>query len=187
MLGIHYRLNAVLTFLGFTYFFLSDSGHYNNHFYLYCIFHFFLIFIDADRWANINDKKENLVPYWQVLLLRAQLFIVYFYGGIAKMSEDWFSGYPMIYWLKLSAQKFDGSIHDFLMSQAAVYFVCYTGFLFDLLIGFVLLSRFRRMAILPVLIFHVSNHFLWNIGTFPFVMIASTFLFLILLGPIFRQ
>lgn len=177
MLGRYYRLNAVLTFFGFTYIFLIDRGHYNNHFYLYCILHFFLIIIDADRWGTIHKQKENVVPYWQILLLRCQVFIVYFYGGLAKISEDWFSGYPMIYWLKMSAQNFEGPVHDFLMSDTSVYFICYTGFLFDLLIGFVLLSSFRRLAILPILIFHLSNHFLWNIGTFPFVMVAATFLF----------
>lgn len=178
-IGLHYRLNAGLTFLGFSYIFLADQGHYNNHFYLYCIFHFFFLVTNANRWAAVDSPQEKQIPYWQLFLFKVQIFIVYFYGAIAKFHADWFEGYPLRYWLHVTSNKFGEPIASFLKTADASYIMAYSGFVFDLSIGFLLFSpRFRRLALIPIFIFHISNHFLWNIGTFPFVMIAACFIFL---------
>ena len=54
----------------------------------------------------------------------------------------------------------------------------YGGLLFDLLIGFMLINRRTRLLALPLLLFfHLLNAFLFNIGVFPWLMIASTVVF----------
>ena len=180
ILGIHYRLNAILAFVSMSYCFLIDKAHYNNHFYLYCMMLFFFCIIDANRWGAVQKTEKKTVPFWQIFIFQAQLFIVYFYGSIAKIQGDWLSGFPMRFWLyEVSYYSYMPEfVIPFMRSEFGAYFMSYGGLLFDGLIGFMLLSKkLRRWALIPILLFHTSNNFLWNIGTFPFVMLAATPIF----------
>ena len=59
-----------------------------------------------------------------------------------------------------------------------VYLISYGGLLFDLLIVPLLLwRRTRPLAFLVALAFHLTNWYLFNIGIFPWLMIAATLLF----------
>jgi len=50
--------------------------------------------------------------------------------------------------------------------------------IFDLLIGFALLwPRTRLVALIPLIFFHLTNKYLFNIGIFPYLALASTILF----------
>ncbi len=140
---------------------------------------FFFSITDAHLWGSIRKKAKTLIPYWQVFLFKFQLFIVYFYGAIAKVESDWFQGFPMRYWLHMVSEKFSNpTLVHLLKQENTAYFICYTGFIFDLLVGFMLFSkRFQRLALLFIFSFHFSNHFLWDIGTFPFVMFFASSIF----------
>lgn len=176
--GIHYRLNAMITFLSWTYIFLADKGHYNNHFYLVAMFFFFFCLVDADRWGTPVKKKRTTVPYWQVLLFRWQIGIVYFYGGIAKIHYDWLAGFPMKYWLVDISRAYPEPFQSLLQTTEAAYAFSYGGLFFDLTIAFFLLSkRWRRWALIPVVAFHTLNDYMWSIGDFPTIMLASTAIF----------
>lgn len=178
ILGIYYRLSAGLIFVGFTYIFLIDIGHYNNHFYLYCLMSFLFFITNANLWGSLEKQTAKTVPYWQLLVFKVQLFIVYFYGAIAKISSDWFQGYPMRYWLHLVSYKFENWFADVLKEEWFAYFISYSGFFFDLFIGFMLFSvKFQRIAIVFVFMFHLMNHFMWDIGTFPFAMFSASCIF----------
>jgi hypothetical protein len=53
------------------------------------------------------------------------------------------------------------------------------GLLFDLFIGFVLvIPKLRPIGFILTAFFHLSNHFLFKIGTFPWVMMGTIFIFL---------
>ena len=91
MAGAWYRISATLFFIGFTYVFLLDQARYLNHFYLIS---FLMIFIPAHRSFSIdalrNPKlRSNLVPAWSIWLIRFQVGVPYFFGGIAKSNADW--------------------------------------------------------------------------------------------------
>jgi len=181
-IGFKYRFNAIYSFIGFTYCFLIDKGHYNNHYYLYAILLFFFTIVDAHRSYSVDSflkkEKDFLVPNWQILIFKLQFFIVYFYGGLAKLHLDWLKGYPMRFWLYDNSFDFPNFIGDFLRSNTAAIIFSYTGLIFDLFIGFLLLNkRYRRIALIPIIIFHIFNHFLWNIGSFPWVMLLFTTIF----------
>src|ERR1700736_1191764 len=98
--GFLYRLSALLLFLSFTYFFLLDEARYVNHTYLICLFSFLLIFVPANRafsvdaWLNPKLRSQT-TPAWTIWLLRAQMGVVYFFAGVAKISPDWFQGEPI--------------------------------------------------------------------------------------------
>ncbi len=103
-LGLCYRFTSTLLFLGFTYTFLAEKAAYQNHFYLLCLISFLMIWIPAHRTFSIDSwrgwvKSDGTVAVWTLWLLRGQIAIVYFFGGLAKLNYDWLHGEPMRLWL----------------------------------------------------------------------------------------
>lgn len=180
-LGVYYRWAACLFFLGYTYVFLLDKTPYNNHYYLISLLSFLLTLVDAQRWLSLERWRNSIfgpqtVPFWQLFILRAQFFIVYFYGGLAKLNRDWLMGEPMRLWL--AERTHYPLLGPFFATETAAYFFSYGGLLFDLSIGFLLLwRRTRLLAFGSLLFFHLMNNWLFSIGIFPFLALAATILF----------
>ncbi len=178
VLGIRYKLSSFIMFLGYTHVFLVDRGHYNNHYYMFSMLLFFFFISNADRWGSITKTEKKTIPNWQLAIFKFQIFIVYFFGAISKIQGDWLSGFPMRFWLYDISPNMLSFIQPFFQSEVGAIFFSYSGLLFDLFIGFMLFSvRWRRIALLSILFFHGMNHFMWNIGSFPFVMLSATVLF----------
>lgn len=141
------------------------------------LFLFFSI-CNAHHWGAIKASAKKTIPYWQLFIFRLQIFVVYFFGGIAKIQGDWLSGFPMRFWLYDSAHRLPEVATPFLQAPIGAYFFSYMGLLFDLTVGlFLLSSRTRRLILLAIVPFHCINHLLWDIGSFPFVMLSGTVLF----------
>ena len=182
MLGLYYRTASVLFFLGFTYVFLLDQANYLNHFYLISLVSFLLIFLPANRTAALDvvrkpGLRSNTMPTWALWLLRFQIGVPYFYGGLAKLNVDWLRGQPMRMWL---ADRADTPVIGTLFNESwTVYAFSYGGLMFDLLIVPMLLWRKTRwLGIAWLLAFHLLNATLFNIGIFPWFMLLATPLFL---------
>lgn len=180
-LGCFFRLSAIGFTLIYTYVFLIDQAQYNNHYYFICLVGFLLCFTNANRRFSIDKRRAKkmmpiTVPMWQPLILRIQVLMVYFGGGIAKLNHDWLQGKPMDMWL---ADRWDYPIlGPFFETQAAAYFFSYGGLFFDLFIGFVLWHPgLRFVGFVGVLFFNLMNTWLFSIGVFPFLMICATVLF----------
>lgn len=181
MVGFYYRLSALLFFLGFTYLFLIDKAYYLNHFYLISLISFLLILAPAHRAYSIDvarrpGDRSDTVSAWVVWLLRAQIGIVYFYGGIAKFEHDWLRGESMGTML---ARRTDFPvIGPWMATEGMAYLFSYAGLFLDLLaVPFLLWSRTRPIAFALLVAFHLVNSQLWSIGIFPWFMIAATLLF----------
>lgn len=182
LLGLFYRLSTILFFIGFSYVFLLDQTHYLNHFYLVALVSLLMIFVPAgcvwslDSWRN-PEMRSDTVPRWSLWLLRAQIGIVYFFGGIAKLNGDWLRGEPMRMWL---ASRTDFPlIGKWFTEEWMVYLFSYGGLLFDLLfVPLVLWRRTRWLALAIGLVFHLTNAHLFRIGIFPWFMLAASLLFL---------
>jgi len=180
-LGLWYRVTTLLFFLGFTYIFLLDQSYYLNHFYLICLLSFLMIFLPAHRAPSLDSARNpalrsNYAPAWTLWLLRAQIGIVYFYGGLAKVNSDWLNGEPMRMWL---ADRTDFPvIGAYFTSEWMVYLFSYGGLLLDLLIvPFLLWRRTRVLAFIAGTLFHLTNAQLFSIGIFPWFMICATTIF----------
>lgn len=188
-LGLFYRAAMPLLCAAFTYVFLLDKSQYLNHFYLVCLLAFLLSLAPAHRAFSLDRlralrkaKAEGRpapsegVPRWSLLILRAQVAIVYFYGGIAKLNADWLHGKPLDMWLR---QRADMPVFGPLLEQpGTALFVAYAGLLIDLSMAFLLLSR-RGLPVGAVIcvIFNVSNAVIFSIGIFPWMMIGTLVLF----------
>jgi len=180
-IGLWYRFMAALFFLGFTFVFLLDKAKYLNHYYLICLISLLMIFMPANRafsidaWRNPDIRSET-APAWVVWILRFQIGVPYFFGGLSKLNGDWLRGEPMSGWL---AARMDFPIIGHLFAERWIaYFFSYAGLLSDLLVVPLLLwSRTRSFAFFVILIFHLLNSRLFNIGIFPWFMIAATLIF----------
>jgi vitamin K-dependent gamma-carboxylase len=181
-LGFAYRISTILFFLGITYCFLLEQAVYLNHLYLVCLFSFLLIFVPANRalavdsWLHPQGRRDQ-VPAWTLWLFRGQMGVVYFFGGVAKLSPDWLRGQPMRMWL---ADRSDlPIIGRFLQEERVVYLFSYGALLLDLLMAPLLLWRRTRGAAFCLAVgFHLANAHLFSIGIFPWFAIAATTLFL---------
>lgn len=180
-LGLFYRISTILFFLGFTYIFLLDKVHYLNHFYLISLLSFLMIWLPANRYWSIDAAlfpkiKSATIGIWTVWLLRFQLGVVYFFGGIAKINGDWLQGEPMRKWL--AAKTNFPFLGQWFTEEWMVYLFSYGGLLLDLLIvPFLLWKRTRVFAFLGITTFHLLNAQLFSIGIFPWFMIAATTIF----------
>jgi hypothetical protein len=182
MLGAFYRLSMTLFWLCFTYVFLLDKAQYLNHFYLVSLISFLLIFIPAHRALSIDawrkpSLRTDTAPAWTLWLLRGQMGIVYFFGGLAKLNPDWLVGEPLRDWMS-STTDFPLLGHLF-TEEWLVYLFSYGGLLLDLFIVPLLLWRRTRIpALLLATTFHLMNARLFNIGIFPWFAIAATLMFM---------
>lgn len=197
-LGLFYHLAMLTAALCISYIFLVDATNYLNHFYLVIIFSFMMLFIPAHKgwslYAIFNPKKaQSTVPGWAIWLIRIELAIVYFYAAVAKMNVDWINGMPLYHWIGDRAIGAEG-IEAYLNLPIVIYFFTYGGLLYDLLIAPLLLYRKTRvLGFCLTLFFHLTNYVLFNIGIFPWFMMATTTIFLdpdwprFLLNKIFKS
>ena len=180
-LGLFYRLNAALLFLGFTYVFLLDQARYLNHFYLICLLSFLMIFLPAHRAGSLDVLRKpalrtNTTPAWTFWILLGQIGIVYFLAGVAKANPDWILGEPLRTWM----QNKTGIpvVGPLFTREWVIYAMSYGALVIDLLTFPLLLCRRTRVvAFCVVVFFHLCNSVLFAIGVFPWLMIASTALF----------
>ncbi|XXV06316.1 HTTM domain-containing protein [Sorangium sp. So ce1335] len=184
--GLFYRVSAALLCAALTYVFLLDKAQYLNHLYLLCLLGLLLAVAPAHRALSLDlfrarraapsSAPAETVPRYHVFALQAQIAIVYFYGGVAKLNGDWLRGQPLTMWL---AERADAPlVGPLLATPAAGLALSYAGLLIDLSMGFLLFARrtFPIGAALAVA-FNLSNAFLFKIGIFPYAMIAALALF----------
>lgn len=179
IVGFWYRLSATLFFLGFTYVFLLDKTNYLNHLHLVGLVSFLMIFVPAHRAFSIDSisgARSETAPAWALWLLRAQIGIPYFYGGVAKIHGDWLRGDTMRIVLGIRTDfPLIGSLFTY---DWIILLFTYGGLLLDLLVVPLLLwRRTRPFAFAMAVAFHLMNARLFSIGIFPWFMIAGTLLF----------
>ncbi len=182
ILGIGFRVVMPLFFLAFSYMYLIDKTWYLNHFYLIALVSFIMIFLPLNRALALDALmrprlRALTASAWTLWLLRAQVGLVYFFGGIAKLNGDWLQAEPMRPWL--SRRTDYPLIGQWFTEEWMVYAMSYGGLLLDLLIvPFLLWRRTRWLALTVGILFHLMNYRLFNIGVFPWFMIGATLLFL---------
>jgi hypothetical protein len=181
--GYRYRASVAGFGLLFTYAHLIDKTNYLNHYYLVsCVCGLMACLPLAGMWS-IDARRDpatrrSHVPVWMLWLLRAQFGLVYCFGGIAKLNEDWLlRAQPLSIWLGRSA---DVPVLGPLLSQAwAPYVLSWAGAAFDLsVVPLLLWRRTRPLALLAAVAFHALTARLFAIGMFPYFMIGGALLFL---------
>ncbi|WP_397568601.1 HTTM domain-containing protein [Schlesneria sp. T3-172] len=181
LLGAFYRLSALVFAVGMAHVFLIEKAFYLNHYYLIVLLSGLLVFLPAhhalsvDAWLR-SSLRSQVVSAWTLWLLRLQIGIPYFYGGLAKLDSDWLQGYPLGMWLKRRSDL--PWVGASLAHEYAGIAFAWGGMLLDLLIVPLLLWKRTRWTALAVgVLFHLMNSVLFEIGIFPWLMIGATLLF----------
>lgn len=182
IMGLFYRVSALLFFVSFTYVELLDKSNYLNHYYFVSLVAFLMVLVPANRHFSL-DARLNLVQRsshtaaWHIGIIQFQLAVVYFFAGVAKLNSDWLlRAEPLKTWLQ--AHHNIPLIGQYMDESWLAYAFSWTGCIYDLTIAFFLLwSRSRPLAYIAVIFFHVVTWYLFPIGVFPWVMIFSTLIF----------
>lgn len=181
-MGLFYRVATVLLFLLYGYFFLLEQSIYMNHYYLILLLAFLLIWIPGNRAFALDRLRTRsgsaTVPRWAVLILRFQLFVVYFYGGIAKLNADWLRGEPM-YSLLAQPHPDVPRMAAYVPPALLAYAIAYAGILIDLTVPLLLcFRRTRPIGFVFAATFHVLNELFLRIGIFSYLMVGAIAIFL---------
>ncbi len=182
-LGFIYRIASVSFFILFTYLELIEQSWYLNHYYFVSIIAFLLCLLPAHKNYSLDAKwidglRSNTIATWSIFILKLQISIVYFFAGIAKIKPDWLlDALPLKIWLQAKTDMpFIGSLFQY---ETTAYAFSYFGMTYDLLIPFLLWNkRTRPFAFIAVIIFHSMTALLFNIGMFPWIMIAGSLIFI---------
>lgn len=180
--GLFYRVSAAVVFVGLWYIFLLDKARYLNHWYLLILIALLMLSMPAGRAYSLDALRKggfagsSSVPIWSVWLLRFQIGVVFFYGGLAKLNADWLRGEPIATWLA-NRQEFP-LIGTWFGNRAVGVGMGYAALAFDLLVVFFLLfRRTRPYAFIAAIGFSLMNDSLFRIGVFPWFMLVGTMLF----------
>lgn len=179
--GLFYRVSAAVFGIVYLHLFLIDKCYFLNHYYLMALLGVMMPFLPAQRSASIDcwlrpEIAATSVPRWTQWLLRMQIGIPYFYGGLAKMNGDWLRGQPMRHALESRVER--PWIGQFFTEEWFVEGIVWGGLLFDLsIVPLLLWRRTRVLAFCLCLTFHLTNSFLWTIGIFPWLMMGATTIF----------
>lgn len=181
-LGFFYRFSTLFFFLAFTYVELIDKTNYLNHYYFISIMSFLLIFMPAHRYFSLDVFRNKSIkathsPNYFILIIKFQVFIVYFFAGLAKVNSDWLlHAQPLKIWLPAHSEM--PLIGSLLTKEWVAYFFSWFGCIYDLAIPFLLfVPRFIKPTYFFVIVFHLATSLLFNIGMFPYIMIVLTTIF----------
>jgi hypothetical protein len=179
--GLFYRAAMAATWLLYTYKFLLEESVYMNHYYLISLLCFLLFFMQPHREFSLDRRRHpewpRTVPWWNILLLRFQLFIVYAFGAVAKLNPDWLRGEPMYSALQRGGPDIPAIAGNF-PPWLLAYGIAYGGILFDATVPVLLcFRRTRLLGFIAATIFHLLNDSFLSIGVFSYLMTGAITLF----------
>lgn len=183
LIAIGYRFRAsILAFsILWSGVYLMQKTSYNNHYYLFALLSWILVFLPAEKYASLDVKRNPKIksismPAWVKWFIVAQLFIVYTYASIAKMYPDWLDlTVPRSLFINKAHYPIVGELFQQNWFHA---FIAYSGILFDLLIIPLLLWKpTRKFAFAMAIFFHLFNSFVFHIGIFPYLAILLCIFF----------
>ena len=180
MIGFRYRISMIVFALLWTGSYLMQKSAYNNHYYLLCLLSWIMVFLPAAKdlsWDALKSKKRsNQMPYWVLILMVSQIWIVFTYATLAKLYPDWLDGSVIA--LFMEGKKDYPIIGPWLQNQILQKILIWGGIFFDaLIVPGLLWRRTRMVAFILSLVFHLFNSIVFQIGIFPYMSIAFAFLF----------
>ncbi len=180
MLGYKYKWSSIGLALLWTGCYLMQKASYNNHYYLIMLVSWSFVFLPAAKDFSLDSiltkSRNSFCEHWQILLFKIQLGIVFIFGSIAKLYPGWLEAT----FIKnaFNAKKNYWLIGDLLGSEPFQYLISYGGIIFDALIVPLLWYKpTRKIAFIGLLIFNLFNSVVFQIGIFPYMVIAMAVFF----------
>lgn len=180
-LGLFYRA-ATFTFLGmWTVIYMMQKSHYNNHYYLLILLTAAMLILPAHKRFSLDAKwgftfsSNSCVRMcrWFFIL---QLMIVYCFASLHKMNPDWILGKPLDLWFAYKTDYW--LIGSLLAKEWMPLVIAWGGIIYDGTIVFLLLNKKTRAWGFGLSVFfNLFNSAVFQIGIFPYLMIALTIFF----------
>lgn len=172
-LGFKYLLSTGLLFIFWWNTYLTHKIGYNNHHYLYGILLGLFLLVPADKKYSFSKQKLSHAFRWHYLVFLVLLFLAFSYAAVAKIYPDWLNGHPIGSWLD-NKEGFPA----FFSNPNFHLLVAWGGIAFDgLVIPLLLYNKTRWIGVTASFVFHLFNSIVFEIGTFPYVMLAALLLF----------
>lgn len=193
VVGAWTRPAAALFTLAFSYVHLCDVTHYLNHYYLVSLLGLLLAALPTGDFASVDawrarrhgaPARPRVVAAWMVWLVRFQIGVVYFFGGVGKLNGDWlFHAEPLVTWLARSTDV--PVLGAFAGDSRLAFAMSWAGAAFDLSAPFLLWARRTRpFAYVAACAFHLITARLFQLGMFPWLMMAFALIFFAPTWPI---
>ncbi len=180
MLGLRYRWSALLLALMWSGAYFVQKTSYNNHYYLAMLLCWWMVLVPAHRRFSLDARRGGTVelqaPRWIWTFAKAQMLIVFTYGALAKLYPGWLKG-------EFIAQSFGAKaaivgIGPLLQQPLFQQFITYSAIAFDgLIIPMLMWRPTRRIAFVGLVLFNVFNSVVFQIGIFPYLVLAMTIFF----------
>jgi len=178
-LGWRYRLALTVFLVAFAWLELIDVATYLNHYWFVTLFAAVLLAVPAHACWSLDARRGRVrratVPFGAIVLVRAQVGVVYVFAGLAKLHTDWLlHGLPLRMWLPTHADL--AIVGPWLAEPWVAIALNWAAALFDLLVVPALCyRRTRPFAWIAVVAFHLATWRLFPmIGVFPWLMIATS-------------
>lgn len=181
MLGLFYRFSSLLFFVMWTAVYLMQKSEYNNHYYMLILLSGAMAMMPAHRGKSLDiklgiakpaDTCQNVCIWFFIV----QIMIVYVFASTNKMHIDWLMARPIGIWFKYKANYW--LIGPLLTKEWFQYVIAWGGVVYDGLVFFLLLYKpTRKLGFALSLIFNLFNSAVFQIGIFPYLMIALTVFF----------
>ncbi len=146
-----------------------------------CIFIWPAIVLLLGQPETITRSLSPTAPVWHAALVQTTMASVYMYAGVAKTSTDWLSGATARELMKLwTGPTAPTSLKDMVLhggcGRGLTLVLSWGGAMLDLLapLGLNFGSLSVKLACAGCLVgFHLCNHYLFVIETFPWVMLSA--------------
>lgn len=182
MVGYRHRIAAALFTAGFVYTELIEAALYLNHYWFMTLTGLLLVLLPVHHHWSLDAyagrvSASTSVSTAVIWIFRAQVGIVYLFSGLAKLNADWLlEAQPMKLWLSdrthlpLVGHLLDEALIAYLASWFGAFFDC-------TIVAWLSWCKSRLWAYLVVVGFHLATAALFQIGVFPWLMIAGALIF----------
>ena len=181
MLGWRYRLTALALAVTWSMAYFAQKTSYNNHYYLAVLLVWAMALVpEAAARASLDARRRGRAtltnPYWINLGAKLMLLVVFSFGALAKLYPGWLNG-------DFIATGFAAKAHYPLIGPLLTWppfqaFITWGALAFDAtIVPLLWWRRTRWLAFGGLVCFNVFNSVVFQIGIFPYLVLAFTVFF----------
>lgn len=180
-IGFYYRISLSIFTILWAIVYSMQKSFYNNHYYLLILLCVFMLLVPANAYFSIDAKRRAKIrsfscQRWHINIFILQLLIVYTFAALHKFYPGWLDGDFIR--ITFAAKSSYPLIGQWLQDPFLQKIIIYGGILFDgTIIILLLIPQTRKVAFGISVAFHLFNSIVFQIGIFPYLMLASSVFF----------
>jgi hypothetical protein len=185
LVGFYTRFQLICIFILFTSFVHRNNLIFDGEDIVFRLMAFYLIFSPAgkflsiDKWLTANNESHessNLYPIWPLRLIQVQTAAILFFSGCEKLyGHEWIDGTAIYYVSRLDDMFYRFPVPDFIFkSLFLMSLMTWATLVLELCVPIaVWFNRTRKVALVLVVLFHLSLDYMMNLNLFHWIMIVG--------------